>query len=217
MSAPPAPSLPPRPATTQLRARRSPRLLLIGLLAMVLGGLGAAILYDRATTTEQVIVTTRSIVRGEVITSGDLRVVDLNVRGGVAHVAAARMNEIAGQHALADLPEAALISEASYGQIDATPGHAQLGLRLTPGRVPVRPLQVGTKVRLVAVSTSDDKAPAEAAASAAVVPATVVTSPQASSDGSAVLLDVEVPSDQATLIAHLAAADKVVVVREPEQ
>ncbi|HOB04044.1 MAG TPA: SAF domain-containing protein [Propionibacteriaceae bacterium] len=207
-----APTLPPRGGTTQLRARRSPRLVLVGLLIMCLGGLGAAVLYASVTTSRPVLVANRTVVRGETIKESDLRITEL---GGarVAAVDANRLREVVGKVALLDIGEGSVLTPASYGQVSVNAGTSQLGLRLAPGRVPVRDMPAGTPVRIIGVPAKTDQA--AAASDAFVTAATVVTSPQATPDGAAVMLDVEVPADKAVILAQLAAADRLVVVREP--
>ncbi len=206
-----APTLPPRNGSAQLRARRSPRLILAGLLAMCLGGLGAAVLYQSATTTHPVLVATRTITRGETIAAGDLRVVEL---GGapVAAVDAAKQREVVGQVAVLDIAVGSVLTPGSYGQVTVNPGTSQVGLRLTPGRVPVRDMPAGTPVRIVGVSAKGDQT---GVTETFVAFGVVVTSPRPTPDGTGVMLDVEVAADKAVTIAQLAAADRVVVIREP--
>ncbi len=208
-----APSLPPRSGSAQLRARRSPRLILAGLLAMCLGGLGAVFLYQSTTATQPVLVATRTIARGEAIQAADLRVVDI---GGsrLAAVEATKLRDVVGQIAILDIANGSVVAPGSYGQVRVTAGTSQVGLRLTPGKVPVRDLPAGTPVRIIGVPAKAEQASA-APVESFVTSATVVTSPRPTPDGTAVMLDVEVAADKAVLVAQLAAADRVVIIREP--
>lgn len=187
--------------------------MLAGLLAMCLGGLGAVVLYNQATTSRPVLVATRTIPRGETIKQSDLRVADV-AGSGVASVEAERLSEVIDQVALLDIAEGTMLTPVSFGQTKVRVGTSQIGLRLTPGRVPVREMPAGTPVRLVAVAAKSDQGSAPPG-EILVATATVVTAARATPDGSAVMLDVEVPADRAVVIAQLAAADRIVVVREP--
>lgn len=206
-------TLPPRSSTTQLRGRRSPRLILIGILAMCLGGLGAAVLYQQSTTSHRVLISTRTVLRGEVIKESDLRITEI-AGAPIPAVDAHRLREVVGQTALLDIAEGSIVGPSSYGQVTVNAGTSQLGLRLTAGRVPVRELPAGTPVRIIGVAAKADVTSA-APIEASVTNAVVVTSPRATPDGAAVMLDVEVPADKVVLVAQLAAAERIVVVREP--
>ena len=208
-----APTLPPRTPTTQLRARRNPRLILVGVLTMCLGGLGAAVLFDQATSTRPVLSTTRTVVRGETIKEADLRIVEIG-GAGVTAVDAGRLRDVVGQVALTDMADGSLVAPTAFGQLKVNAGTSQVGLRLTPGRVPVREMPAGTPVRLVGVAAKADQTSA-APGDAFVTSAVVVTAPRPTPDGTGVMLDVEIPADKAVVVAQLAAADRVVVVREP--
>ncbi len=203
-------SLPARPAGAQLRPRRSPRLMLLGLLLACVGALGAVAIYQAGTSSQTVLVAARTISRGEVIQAADLRVVDVTGAPGLSVVPADSMGEAVGQVALIDVGEGALLTPGSFGKASVAEGTVQLGLRLTPGRLPVRDMPAGTRVRLIAVQTKD----ATSGTGELVGVATVVTQPRETGDGAAFVLDVAVRADQGAAVAQLAASDRLVLVRE---
>ena len=136
---------------TPLRPRRNPRLLVSGVIAICLGGLGSAALYISVTDARSVVRTNRTIYRGEVIQAADLGVTSVGGTLGVRTVPAERVGELIGRTALTDLPGGSLFPPDSVGPAEVPPGSSRIGLKLAPGRVPVSPLPAGTPVLLVAV------------------------------------------------------------------
>lgn len=209
--------LPSRPPGTQLRARRNPRWIVIGLMAMALGGLGAGALYAQAADVQSVLVAGRTIPRGEVIQASDLKVVDVQGTAGLRTVGQERLGEIAGTVAVVDVAEGSLVTPQSFGRAAVAAGTVQIGLRLAPGRIPVREMPAGTPVRLIGVAAKTTGAPdAEPAGAPFVVGAVIATAPRATADQAAFVLDVAVAADAATTVAQLAAADRIVLIREAE-
>lgn len=209
-----SPFAPPRPTA---RPRRQPRWIAAGLLSVCVGGLGAALLYAEATGSREVLQVARPVSRGEQIRPGDLRPVQVGSVPGISTVPADRASELVGRRALIDLAGGSMLADGAIGQPSVEKGSTQLGVKLAPGRVPVGDLPTGTAVLLVPV---DDPrvapgAPPSAQASAPpTVAAVVVTVPRPGPDGVATLLDVRVPQEKARLVAELAAADRLVLVRE---
>ncbi len=180
------------------------------MLAICLGGLGAAFLYTSVADAHSVLRVNRTVFRGEVIQAADLGSVSVGSAVGLTTVPADRAAELIGSTALVDLPNGSLVVPGSVGQVEVKPGTARIGLRLTPGRLPASPLPAGTPVLLVAVAKdSEDASPG------ASVVAKVATSPVVQTDGAAVL-DVEVPAGEAERLARLAAAERLVLVRRAE-
>ena len=191
-----------RPASVQLRARRSPRLILLGILAVALGGLGAAALYSSSTTTESAVVMARDVVRGQEITSADLAIVSVPAGLQVEATDADRMSSLIGQRALTDLPAGAFPAERHLGTEPVPTGQTLVGLKLSQGRLPMAALPPGSKVQLVSL--------AEGATGA--TDAVVATAPVASDDGSGYALDVTVAAGSAHIVATLAANDQLALV-----
>lgn len=201
--------VPARPDGVRLRARRSPKLLALGVLLACLGGLGAAALYTSVAHNQSVLILTDDVHRGELITSADVTTVTVGAMPGVNVVAADRLSEVVGQTAAIDLAPGSLLPSGAYGPQVLPQNHSQVGLKLSPGHIPISNLTTGTKVTLVEV-------PEEGSTPGRVVVAVVVSAPQLLSDGQSVVLDVAVPSADAPGIAMLAARDQLAVVREPD-
>ncbi|MDO5682646.1 MAG: SAF domain-containing protein [Propionibacteriaceae bacterium] len=202
----------PDEATGRLRARRQPKWIAAGLLAMCLGGLGAAVLWGEASGSAEVLVLTRPVARGEVVTAEDFRVARVGHLDGASSVAAAELPAVAGQQALVDLAMGSLLPAGGVGASALDAGGVQIGLRLPPGRVPLGALPAGTPVLLVPLE--DPRANPEAAGRVAVpIEATILAPPQAGPDGVAHLVDVRVDSPQAAQVATLAATDRLALVK----
>lgn len=197
--------LPPRPGGVQLRPRRSPRLIALGVLCACLGGLGSAYLYMNSTTSQQVLVMARLVHRGQVIQPNDITITTIGAAPGVAVTEASELDSLIGQSALVDLPAGALVGPNAIGPAVPPPGKAQIGLKLSPGRVPASPIQPGTKVILVRLD--------EAKKDETGFPAEVAHAPTEAGQGEALLLDVWVDAASAPLLANLAANDHLALIR----
>lgn len=192
----------PRPDGVKLRARRSPKLIALGVLLVVLGGLGAAALYLSTADYRPVVVMAKSVQRGDVIQRADLTVVEVPSTLGVKGLGASDLTGIVGQQALSDLPEGAFPSRSLVGDDPLPDGQSIVGLRLPLGRVPTSSMPPGTPVRLVSLAEG-----AEAQADAVVA-----TGPQLLDDGASYALDVQVPDAAAELVARLSATDQLAVI-----
>ena len=196
-----------------LRARRNPRWLIAGILAICLGGLLAGYVYTGIADAHSVLRVTRTVTRGQVISEQDLAVVSVGDTGGVETVAADRLEQVVGQEALTDLPSGSLLVGASYGRSELPRGSGQLGLKIPAGRMPQRPMAAGVKVLLVPVagvtSAGTGKDP-----KADPIRAVVASVPVGGADGTSWLVDVNVSADDGVEVARLAAKDQLVIVRE---
>ncbi|MDA8438069.1 MAG: SAF domain-containing protein [Propionibacterium sp.] len=197
------------PAEVRLRARRSPRLIALGILVAALGGLGGAALLTTSTHTRSVLVMARPVARGDLIEASDLAVATIGPAPGVRTVPASDLSRLVGRTARVDLPAGSLPGPDAAGDPLVPADYAQVGLRLEAGRLPVSELPPGTAIQLVPVSaTAGDPAP-----DVTPVRAVVVQPARGTDTGSAMVLDVAVPSDKAVEVAQLAARGEVAVVR----
>ncbi len=192
----------PRPDAVHLRARRSPRLIALGVLAVVLGALGAATLYSLNTNVVNVVVMTRDVVRGDEIGAADLAVTEIPATLQVSASPADQLEQMIGQRALSDLPAGSFPLERHLGEEPLPSGHSLIGIRLAAGRLPSAPLPPGTRIQLISIAEDDET----------VVDALMASSPVLLDDGSSHLLDVTVEDDVAANIASLAATDQLVLI-----
>lgn len=200
----------PRRSASGLRARRSPRWIIAGLLAVCLGGVGGATLWTQATNAHPVIRVTREVPRGEVVKASDLAIVNVAAAPGIRTVPASQLSQLVGQVATSDLPADSLLAPDTVGAVAVERGTVHLGLQLAAGRLPTKPVPAGSTVNLIAVSAG------KAEAKSGRFDAIVVTAPHASPDGSW-LLDVAVSDSQADQIAELASSGQLVLAREADR
>lgn len=195
-------------SATPLRARRNTRWIAAGVLAICLGGLGAAVLFTNVANAQSVIAITHTVYRDQVIGPDDLRVVSVVPAPGVDTVPVAELEEIVGRTALTDLTEGSLLNPRAFGDPVVALGTARVGLKLAPGRLPSTALPPGTTVMLVPAGR-DGAEPPEGPS----VAATVAGAASVLADGSSVI-DVTVPQNEAERVARLAAADQLVLIQQ---
>ncbi|CEG92164.1 Hypothetical membrane protein [Propionibacterium freudenreichii] len=197
-----------RRAVPSLRARRSPRLIIIGVLCACLGGLGCAVAWHQATDARQVVVMVRAVPRGATIDGADLGTTSIGSAPGVATIGAEQLSTLIGTTALVELQQGMLVPASALGEETVRPGRHHVGVHLVAGRVP-GDLVAGSAVIISAAPGPTDDASFRAEQLS--VPATIVGTPSRQSDGSW-NFDLDVPAGASLRIATLAAAGRLVVV-----
>jgi len=197
------------PTLRSVRSRLDLRWLVAGVLALCVGGLGAALLYSNASSAASVITIKQTVYRDQIITTEDLGVISLAVPIGLDTVPAERLAEIVGKTAIIDLPAGGILTPAEFGEPVVPLGNVRLGLRLDAGRLPSSAVEPGASVLLVPVGRDGGEAP-----SGGSVPATIATTPRLQTDGSTVV-DVTLSAEEGTRVAQLAAAGQITVLRVP--
>lgn len=192
-----------------VRSRLDPRWLVAGILAICLGGLGAALLFTNVTSATSVISIKRTVYRDQVITADDLGIISLAVPIGLDAVTSDRLSEIIGKSAIIDLPAGGILVSSEFGEPVVAAGDVRLGLRLEAGRLPSSAVEPGASVLLVPVGRDGGEPP-----SGGNVPATIASPPRQLTDG-ATVLDVTISTAEGTRIAQLAASGQLSVLRVP--
>jgi hypothetical protein len=182
-------------------------LVAVGLLCACLGGLGSAFAWQQVSDSRPVAVAQRDIMRGDEIGAGDFGITDIGAGAGISTIPADQIDGLVGKHALFDIPNGALVAAEAVGDPVLPNGTAQVGLRLSAGRVPAGDLPVGSRVRLVEIPDANAEDP-----SRQMFDCVVVRSPRSVADGT-VTLDVAVAESQAPALAILAATDTVALVK----
>lgn len=216
----PGRSGPGAPETATLRARRSPLLVVAGLLCATLGALGGAFAWTQASRAQSVLVMNRSVERGEQLQAGDVGVVSISLAEGVATLPASGLDGLVGRHARVDLPAGSLLGPGSVGSPQLGAGSSRVGLRLPAGRVPTTSMPAGTRITVVEVAEASSAAQAGAQPSGAergsgeprTFDAVVARAPARADDRASWLMDIEVDAGRAALLADLASRDRVAVI-----
>lgn len=201
-------------AAPEVRARRNPRWIVLGVLTTCLGILGAWFLYAQLAQSQSVVVVASTLHRGAEITRADLTTTTIGSTPGIATVPADELEQLVGQRVLLDVTAGSLLPPTAIGDrtVPAT-GTSVVGLRLPEGRAPAGLLVAGGKVRVVEVPASgatEDATPADF-----VVDALVVDSAPGA-DGLSLQVNVQVESRQAATVARLAAQERIVLIKEAE-
>lgn len=201
-----------RPTAVQLRARRSTRLIVIGVLCACLASLAMAWAWNGAQDSQSVVLMAGDVRRGQLIEASHLTTTNLGRTAGVAVVPAEQAPGLVGQYAQVDLPAGSLPGPGSAGGQAVPAGVSHVGLKLAAGRLPSQPLPAGSRVTLVAVPSAmdNDRSPG------AQFDAVVVAAPKATTDGGGWLVDVQVDEHFAATIAALAATERIAVVRRAD-
>ncbi|MDR0436027.1 MAG: SAF domain-containing protein, partial [Propionibacteriaceae bacterium] len=145
MKTPPAAPI----TAANLPARRNPRLLAIGVLCVVLGGLGTAFAFLAVTDTIEVLAFARTVPAGQQLSPTDITSVRINATTGLAVVPAERYDEVVGAQVLTDVVAGSLVNPAGVGWVPQPRGTVVVGLRLPYGRLPSTGLRVGDALLLV--------------------------------------------------------------------
>ncbi|MCC6494942.1 MAG: hypothetical protein IT193_01645 [Propionibacteriaceae bacterium] len=197
-----------RLGASPVRTRRNLRWMAVGVLAVCLGGLGAALLYSNLSSAQSVLTVKRTVYRDQVISAADLGVTSAVPAAGVETVASGQLEEVVGRTALVDLGEGTLLSPRAYGEPPVELGSVRLGLRLAAGRLPAAPMPPGTGVLLVPVGRDGGEPPAGAS-----ITGRIATAATTLPDGAA-LVDVAVAAGEGERVARLAAAEQLVLLRQ---
>jgi len=176
-----------------------------------IGALGGY-LSLRAGSKTPVVVLTRTVPAGHVITRADVSTV--TVAGALKTVAAADLDAVVGRRVVVTVLAGALLQRSMLGAGGALePGQAQVGLAVTSGQAPADGVQAGETVEVLQIPGSGTgTGPADPAH--VLVPAAPVWSVRtdpARSGG--ILLTVTVPADLVGQIVAASGAGQVAVAR----
>jgi hypothetical protein len=208
----PSPSTPEPP---RIPGRRNPKWIALGAVALCLGALLSYVVYSRVATETAVIMMAHTVYRGETIDSSDLTVVRLSGETVAKSVPAAQLNSLVGQKAVYDLPEGAVLTPGAVGEVVVpAEGRSVVGIKLATGRAPAALLTPASRVRLVALppATTD---PGTSDQLAGKTYSALIIDQAPGADGASIVINVDVKNGQAPTVAMLAAADRIVVVRDP--
>jgi hypothetical protein len=186
------------PRTIRQRRLRGGALALAVLL-IVLGGLLAGLAFLAVSRTQEVLAVARPVQAGTQITSADLFTVQINDVPGLRPIDAGQVDRVVGQRAAVSLvPGTLLTTHQLTDQALVQAGQRQVGVGLSPSRLPARTLRPGDRVQLV--STPADNAAITGGSA----------NPTAPQKFDATVVDVSVstnPSSAATVVVYLAVSD----------
>src|SRR4051794_30349309 len=121
------PSMTPPP-----RLRRRPALVVAAVAVTALGCLLGAWAWSATTDTQEVLAARHTIHRGDVVDSGDIQRIQINVDPALSPLPATAYDEVVGQRAALDIAAGGLLtSEATAGQPMPPKGQSIVGISLT--------------------------------------------------------------------------------------
>jgi len=205
------------PVAPMGRLRRRPAMVFVFAALLLLGAVMGVVVLTGVTSSTEVVAVRSGVERGRVITEADLMVVRISVDPELSVVPAARLPELVGKRAAADLTAGTLIAagQVTDQAIPAT-GTSVVGLALSPGLLPAEPLHAGDRVRVI---STDAEVPSGATPAPAIAPvdATVLSVSGAGSDGQSIVVDVVVTATNAPAVAKAAANGKVALVLDSRE
>lgn len=201
----------PRP---QPRRRRRPWVFALCAALVAAGALGTAFAFTSVNDTQEVLVVSRDIERGETIEAGDLSVVRVSVDPALTPVAGSHKAELEGRRAAVDLWAGTLLTEqAVTDSLVPGEGESLVGISLTPAQMPSEPLYSGDAVRIVTTPGDQGEVTDEPPVT---IEAIVVGVSRVKETGETVV-DVSVPEQRAADLAARAATGRVALVLDARE
>lgn len=199
----------------KLRRRRTHLLAAVALL--IVAGLAAVFIVQQVQTQNRVIQVRVDIPRGAVIKPTDLAEVTVGSVQGVSTVSADQLPDLIGQRATLDLAEGALLPQGGVGPV-AVPasGQSLVGIRLDPGRMVIGDVALGSRVRLIVTAPLNGDPAFKDASSGRQFSALLIESTPAL-DGAATLINVQIAQKDASVVAQLAATNRLAVIQDPQR
>ncbi|MDP3891971.1 SAF domain-containing protein [Nocardioides sp.] len=178
------------------------------------GALGTAYAFTSVNDTQEVLVVSRDINRGETIEAGDLSVVRVSVDPAMSPVAGSQKGELEGRRAATDLWAGTLLTEqAVTDSLVPVKGQSLVGISLTPAQMPSESLYSGDSVRIVTTPGDQGEVTNE---DPVTIEAVVVGVSRAPETGETVV-DVSVPEGDAADLAARAATGRVALVLDTRE
>jgi hypothetical protein len=183
-----------------------------GVLLIVLSALGSAALIRALGPAEEFLAVANEVPAGARVSASDLMVVRLSATPGLATVPAAEADQVVGRYAVVTLTPGSLVSPAQLTtQRVPGPGEQLVAIQLSRNDLPGGVLRSGDPVLLVATRGQGSSGDAPRTFEAVVHEVRA-----AEGRGSGVVVSLLVPDRDGPVVAGLAAAGRVAVVRVTE-
>lgn len=206
-SGPPAPRLVP-----PVKIRRRPGHIAATIAATLVGAAIASWAWLGTTTSEEVVVASTNIHRGEVITADDLTTSRISSDATVETVPGANLDDLVGKQAALDIAEGGLLTAAATTEEAWPPsGRSLVGIPLTLGRAPMVAFETGDLVRVVSTPAEGE----EPSAGAPLTTDAEVVSTEVDDVSGETVVNVLVSYADASVLATRAASGNVALVVDP--
>lgn len=180
-----------------------------------LGALGNLWLVQATSDTATVLAARSTIERGAVISGDDLVAVRVGADPSLQTVAADQLDDIVGKRAAVDVASGSLLTPGSVtSEVLPAEGFSLVGVSVTPDLMPGTALMAGDLVRVVATAGQQGainpaKTEVEAVAGEVV---SAVTGEDVTGQGASTVVTLQVPAEDATTLAAMAATGNAAVV-----
>jgi len=136
------------------RLRRIDLRVAVGLLLMLVAIFGGASLINSARARTPVLVAAGVLQPGEVIKASDVRVAEVSLSGGIAHLSASTRDQVVGKVAAEPLWEGKLLGPNSVSGAPPLPaGTVAMSLLLKPEQAVAGSVRAGDRVAVIASTT----------------------------------------------------------------
>ncbi|WP_158412188.1 SAF domain-containing protein [Ilumatobacter nonamiensis] len=200
-------------ASVSRPTQRRPTWVLFGALLVGLSAVIGAWVFTATSERMSVVTAARDIEPGEVLSSTDLRVIEIGRSGELRAVLSDQQDLVIGQAARGPIPAGTVLNSDLFASADEVipSGSSVVGASLEPGAAPIADLRPGDRVNLLAVERSQGVPTADVQAAAptasVITPGTVwsVEPPVSASASAKVWVAVAVPTESQGDVAQAAA------------
>ena len=208
------------PTTPAVEQRRNWTRVLAGGLMVLMGGIGASLLFSQVDDSTQVLRLSDDITAGSAIEESDLNVLSLSSIDDASASTFTRdqLDEVVGQYAVSDIPQGSILTER---MITGTPSPLQgsiVAMPISPSRLPVEGIHSGQQVRVVVGVSGGGQAGGESQSDSGVdmTPGRMwpahVQAVGAPNDDGTITVNLRVTPGAAPDVAAAAASERLMVV-----
>lgn len=198
-----------------LPRRRRPAMIALAIAMAGAGVLVSAAVYAKANHQVQVVMVTRPVPAGAVITAADLGTTSVTVGGGISVIPAAQLGQVSGEVAAVTLqPDTLLAASDLTRSQPPRPGQELVPAALKPSGLPASGLFPGDHVLIVATPGDQGQAGSPAGAAPLTAPvAGVVEAVDSTPDGNGLdVVDLLVSSASAAAVAQQVSTGQFALV-----
>lgn len=199
-------------ALRPLPRRRRPGMIALAVALIGVGILGGAFLFQKVNHTVPVLLVSRNVAAGQVISAADLSTTSVVLGAGVRAIPAGQEHQVTGLVAATDLKQGTLLSAAELTSTLAPAANQDLvPVALKPSQLPASGLAAGDQVLVVSAPGAQGSGNAAPVTGPSIPGLVEAVSSQPDSDGLEVV-DLLVRSANGTTLAREAAAGGIALV-----
>jgi hypothetical protein len=187
--------------------RPRPSLLVVGLVLVLASVVGVGALIHSVSGEHGILVMSQTVAAGQVITAGDLEVVNVSEdMGGLTVIDSSEEDAVVGRPAATTLYSGTPLVVAELGPVQLPTGESVMAVNAKLGSYPPS-IAAGDEVKVIDDQTLSASTSSSAPLVSGPVDATVVAVDD--EDG---VISLQLPSDQATVLAPAAASGNLVLL-----